>query len=72
MQRIRLGRGARRWAAAATAAVSATLLLAACSSASSGASGSGGAGATLPTSSNGTPNLKGVTIRIAGELHPGP
>src|ERR1700688_1865182 len=65
MQRIRLGRGARRWAAAATAAVSATLLLAACSSASSGASGSGGAGATLPTSSNGTPNLKGVTIRIA-------
>jgi ABC-type nitrate/sulfonate/bicarbonate transport system substrate-binding protein len=68
MQRIRLGRGARRWTAAATAAVSATLLLGACSSASgdtSGTSGSGGAGATLPTSSNGTPNLKGVTIRIA-------
>jgi ABC-type nitrate/sulfonate/bicarbonate transport system substrate-binding protein len=68
MQRISLGRGARRWAAAATAAVSATLLLAACSSASGGTSGtggSGGAGATLPTSSNGTPDLKGVTIRIA-------
>ena len=68
MQRIPLGRGARRWAVVATAAVSATLLLAACSSASggtSGTSGSGGAGATLPTSSNGTPDLKGVTIRIA-------
>ena len=68
MQRIRVGRDARRWAAASAAAVSAALLLAACSSASggtNGTSGSGGAGATLPTSSNGTPNLKGVTIRIA-------
>jgi ABC-type nitrate/sulfonate/bicarbonate transport system substrate-binding protein len=68
MQRISLGRGARRWAAAATAAVSATLLLGACSSASGGTSatsGSGGAGAPPPTSSNGTPDLKGDTIRIA-------
>ena len=68
MQRIRLGRDARRWAAASAAAVSAGLLLAACSSASggtNGTSGSGGAGATLPTSSNGTPDLKGDTIRIA-------
>jgi ABC-type nitrate/sulfonate/bicarbonate transport system substrate-binding protein len=66
MQRTRPGRGARRWAAAATAAASATLLLAACSAASGGTSGGGsGAGATLPTSANGTPDLKGVTIRIA-------
>ena len=66
MQRIRSGRGARRWAAAATATVVATVLLAACSSASGDTSGGGsGAGAALPTSSNGTPDLKGVTIRIA-------
>ena len=66
MQRIRSGRGARRWAAAATATVAATVLLAACSSASGDTSGGGsGAGAALPTSSNGTPDLKGVTIRIA-------
>jgi ABC-type nitrate/sulfonate/bicarbonate transport system substrate-binding protein len=65
MQRIRLGPASRRLAAAATAAVSATLLLAACSTASGGTSGGSGAGATLPTSSSGTPNLKGITIRIA-------
>jgi ABC-type nitrate/sulfonate/bicarbonate transport system substrate-binding protein len=66
MQRIRSGRGARRWAAAATATVAATVLLAACSSASGDTSGGGsGAGTALPTSSNGTPDLKGVTIRIA-------
>jgi ABC-type nitrate/sulfonate/bicarbonate transport system substrate-binding protein len=56
--------GWRRWTAAATAAACSGLLLAACSSASGGTSGSG-AGATLPTSSNGTPNLKGITVRIA-------
>ena len=66
MQRIRSGRSARRWAAGAAAAVTATVLLAACSSASGDTSGGGsGAGAALPTSSNGTPDLKGVTIRIA-------
>jgi ABC-type nitrate/sulfonate/bicarbonate transport system substrate-binding protein len=45
--------------------VAATVLLAACSSASGDTGGGSGAGATLPTSSNGTPDLKGVTIRIA-------
>jgi ABC-type nitrate/sulfonate/bicarbonate transport system substrate-binding protein len=65
MQRIHLGRGVRRWAAAVTAALSAGMLLAACSSASGGTSAGSGAGTTLPTSSNGTPDLKGVTLRIA-------
>jgi ABC-type nitrate/sulfonate/bicarbonate transport system substrate-binding protein len=54
----------RPWIAAAAAAAVALPLIAACSSASAGGSASG-AGSTLPTSSNGTPNLKGVTIRIA-------
>jgi ABC-type nitrate/sulfonate/bicarbonate transport system substrate-binding protein len=53
-------RGRRRWLAAAAAAALATPLLAAC-----GSSGGSGAGTSLPTSANGTPNLKGVTIRIA-------
>lgn len=63
MQPSPLVRRTRRWAAAATAAVSATFLLAACNSA---VNGSGpGAGSSLPKSANGTPNLKGITIRIA-------
>src|SRR6185437_4149077 len=62
------GRGRRQWIAAATAAASGALLLAACSSPGSGttAGASGGGGSSVPpTSANGTPNLKGVTIRIA-------
>ncbi|HEY1454991.1 MAG TPA: hypothetical protein VGG31_00725 [Candidatus Dormibacteraeota bacterium] len=45
--------------------MSATLLATACSSASGGTSATSGTGSALPTSSSGTPNLKGVTIRIA-------
>lgn len=65
MQPRSLDRRSRRWAAAATAAVSATVLLAACSSAGGGTGSASGAGTTLPTSSSGTPDLKGITIRIA-------
>lgn len=54
-------RGRRRWLAAAAAAALAAPLLAACGSSGGGS----GAGTSLPTSANGTPNLKGVTIRIA-------
>lgn len=57
--------GRRRWIAAVTAAACTGLLLAACSSSGGGSGGGSGAGATLPTSSDGTPNLKGITIRIA-------
>jgi ABC-type nitrate/sulfonate/bicarbonate transport system substrate-binding protein len=51
----------RRWRTATAVGALAVTLVAACSS----NSGSGGAGTTLPTNSDGTPNLKGVTIRVA-------
>jgi ABC-type nitrate/sulfonate/bicarbonate transport system substrate-binding protein len=57
--RTKLGR--RRWRIATTVGTLAVSLISACSSSGSG----GGAGTSLPTTANGTPNLKGVTIRIA-------
>jgi ABC-type nitrate/sulfonate/bicarbonate transport system substrate-binding protein len=52
----------RRWRAAAVAAgATAVAVLAACGSGSSHS----GAGSALPTTANGNPDLKGVTIRIA-------
>jgi ABC-type nitrate/sulfonate/bicarbonate transport system substrate-binding protein len=59
------GSGRRQWIAAATAAVSGALLLAACSSPGSGTTAAASGSSVPPTSANGTPNLKGVTIRIA-------
>lgn len=54
-------RGRRRWLSAVAVAALTAPLLAACGSSGGGS----GAGTSLPTSANGTPNLKGVTIRIA-------
>jgi ABC-type nitrate/sulfonate/bicarbonate transport system substrate-binding protein len=57
--RTKLGR--RRWCTATAVGALAVSLISACSSSGS----SSGGGSSLPTSNNGTPNLKGVTIRIA-------
>lgn len=51
--------------ATAAAAAAVIPLIAACSSANAGGSGDSGAGSTPSTAASGTPNLKGVTIRIA-------
>jgi ABC-type nitrate/sulfonate/bicarbonate transport system substrate-binding protein len=64
MKLRRSARGRRRWIVAAATAVSAIPLIAACSSAS-GNTGGSGAGSTLPTAASGTPDLKGITIKIA-------
>lgn len=53
--------GCRRWRAVAAVGALAISLISACSS----SGGSSGSGSSLPTNSNGTPNLHGVTIRIA-------
>ena len=58
-------RSRRRWMVAATGAMLAIPLMAACSSASGNAGSGSGAGAALPKSANGTPDLKGVTLKMA-------
>ena len=58
---LRTTPGRRRWhRAIAAGALAAVSLISACSSSAGGS----GAGTALPTNSDGTPNLKGVTIRI--------